>query len=46
MANEVDRRPTIERFCEAYAKGAGDFGLAVAGTKPVAKAEAIRRGLG
>jgi aminoglycoside phosphotransferase (APT) family kinase protein len=32
MANEVDRRPTIERFCEAYAKGAAAFGLAVTGT--------------
>jgi aminoglycoside phosphotransferase (APT) family kinase protein len=32
MANEVDDRPTIERFCEAYAKGAGAFGLAVTGT--------------
>ncbi len=32
MANEVDRRPTIERFCEAYVKGADAFGLAVTGT--------------
>jgi aminoglycoside phosphotransferase (APT) family kinase protein len=31
MANEVDRRPTIERFCEAYAKAADAFGLAVTG---------------
>ena len=79
LANRVDRRATIERFCQAYAEGAGAFGLAVAGTdemlaeldrlclhrvlrslarstewaypdsavtKLVAKAEAIRRGLG
>ena len=32
MANEVDHLPTIERFCEAYAKGADAFGLAVTGT--------------
>jgi len=29
MANEVDHRPTIERFCEAYAEGADAFGLEV-----------------
>jgi aminoglycoside phosphotransferase (APT) family kinase protein len=29
MANEVGRRPTIARFCEAYAKEADAFGLAV-----------------
>jgi Ser/Thr protein kinase RdoA (MazF antagonist) len=33
MANEVDRRPMIERFCEAYAKGADAFGLAVPRTE-------------
>ncbi len=32
LANEVDRRPTIERLCEAYAKEADAFGLAVPGT--------------
>jgi len=32
MANEVDHRPTIERFCEAYVRGADAFGLAVTGT--------------
>jgi hypothetical protein len=32
MANEVDDRPTIERFCDAYAEGAGAFGLAVSWT--------------
>jgi aminoglycoside phosphotransferase (APT) family kinase protein len=29
IANEVDRRPVIERFCEAYAKGARAAGLPV-----------------
>jgi aminoglycoside phosphotransferase (APT) family kinase protein len=29
LANEVDRRPVIERFCEAYATSAGAAGLAV-----------------
>src|SRR6266704_560624 len=33
MAHEVDHRPTIERFCEAYARGADAFGLAVPGTR-------------
>ena len=32
MANEVDCRPTIERFCEAYAKGADAFGISVSWT--------------
>jgi hypothetical protein len=29
LANEVDRRPVMERFCEAYANSAGAAGLAV-----------------
>lgn len=32
MVNEVDDPPTIERFCQAYAEGAGAFGLAVTWT--------------
>jgi hypothetical protein len=32
LANEVDHRPTIERFCEAYAEEAGASGLPVPGT--------------
>ncbi len=32
MANEVDDRPTIERLCEAYAKGADASGLTVTWT--------------
>jgi aminoglycoside phosphotransferase (APT) family kinase protein len=32
MANEVDHRPTIERFCEAYATAARASGLAVTWT--------------
>jgi aminoglycoside phosphotransferase (APT) family kinase protein len=35
MANEVDHRPTIERFCEAYVMGADAFGLAVTGTDEI-----------
>ena len=31
LAHQVDRRPTIERFCQAYAKAADAFGLAVPG---------------
>lgn len=31
MANEVDHRPMIERFCEAYAHSAGTAGLPVPG---------------
>lgn len=29
LANEVDHRPTIDRFCQAYVETAGSFGLAV-----------------
>jgi Ser/Thr protein kinase RdoA (MazF antagonist) len=32
LANEVDRRATVQRFCQAYAEGADAFGLAVTGT--------------
>jgi hypothetical protein len=32
MAIEDDHLPPIERFCEAYAKGADALGLAVTGT--------------
>jgi aminoglycoside phosphotransferase (APT) family kinase protein len=32
MANELDRRPAIERLCEAYAEGADAWGLAVGET--------------